>query len=603
MKFKISWAVAANIVITFLLLLLGGVVHNTESSLACPDWPLCYGQFFPKMEGSILIEHGHRLLASTVGFITVIILTLCFKFKMPGRFKILAGVSVFLVILQGILGGITVIYKLPTIVSTFHLGLSLIFFSSLIYLHHELKKFECREKRDEKIQLIPLGLSQFLIFITSSLYAQIVLGAFMRHSGAGAACGLDLKSALWCFDSSLWKNSWWPELITAQIHVLHRYFACILILLAGVLFFKMKKFVLKNPHPQLKFILNLIQFSTLLLVIQALLGIWTVASGIAILPTSLHLIIAAGALGSLVKANFILLDLTQLNTKEQHNLLSDFFNLTKPKLSSLVMATVFVGMVLAPGEGLFFKGLWSFILISMVVMGAGALNCFLEKDLDSQMERTKNRSLPSGRLSPSLALGFGLILVVASIGLLYVTVNSMTALLALLAAGLYVLAYTPLKKYTEHAVFVGAIPGAIPPILGWTAITGKVDVLSGIIYLIMLVWQIPHFFAISLFHSEDYNKAKIFTFPNVKGTKTTNYLILIFTIILVFSTLLPYLLGEAGRSFYLAALVLGFFFILLALRGLFHFKDPDHYRSWARQFFYASIIYLPILLLALIFFK
>lgn len=592
-KIKISWIVLANIILTFSLLMLGALVHNTQSSLACPDWPLCYGQVFPKMEGAILVEHSHRLLATTVGLLTILILILNIKFKSSKKIILFSAISLSLVIMQGVLGGITVIYKLPTIVSTFHLGLSLLYFSTLIYLHHLVRQFET-PKVLEKFNFPLLTLKQLLFFSTLLLYLQILLGAFMRHSGAGVACGLNLDHSVMCFDTVTWKNSWWPENIPAQMHIVHRYFAFLVFL-----FNLFTTIILaKKIKPLRKYMFS----STLFLMTQIALGVWTVASGISVIPTTLHLAGAALSLAMLVKSNIILNELSVLN-KEEHNMLSDIFNLTKPKLTSLVMATVFVGMVLAPGESSFFKSTWAFILILMVVMGAGALNCYIERDIDSKMDRTKNRSLPAGRLSPDAALVFGTLFTVMPIVLIYFQVNPTTAILALAASVLYLFAYTPMKQRSENAVFVGALPGALPPILGFTAITGKVDLLSGAIYLIMLIWQIPHFFAISLFHSEDYGRAKILTFPNVKGSKITDYNILIFTIILMISTFLPYYFGEASKNFYYAALVLGFLFAILALRGVFSFNSDKDHKTWAHQYFYASIIYLPLLLLALIFFK
>ncbi len=573
--------------------MLGGLVHNTQSSLACPDWPLCYGQVFPKMEGGILIEHSHRLLASSVGFFTILILILNIKFKSSKKIILFSAVSLCLVIMQGILGGITVIYKLPTIVSTFHLGLSLIYFSSLIYLHH-LIKFQESHALSHKLDFPVINLRQMLLLSTTMLYLQILLGAFMRHSGDGVACGLGFQHSLLCFDTIKGQNTFWPATLPAQVHLFHRYFACLVFLLnLSVTYFIVKK---------IKVLRIWMIASNFFLMGQIVLGIWTVASGIAVVPTTLHLLGAALSLAMLIKSNIILNDLSQEKDSE-HNLFSDLFSLAKPKLTALVMSTVFIGMILAPNNTSLFKAIWAFLLILMVVMGACVLNCYIERDVDLKMERTKNRSLPAGRLAPDTALFFGLFFTVVPIVLIYLQINTITAVLAFTASLLYLLAYTPMKQRSENAVFVGALPGALPPILGFTAITGKIDLLSGAVYLIMLIWQIPHFFAISLFHSEDYGRAKILTFPNVKGPKFTNYNILLFTVILIFVTFLPYYFGEASRTFYYAALVLGFLFIFLASRGLFSFNSDKDHKTWAHQYFYASIIYLPLLLLALIFFK
>jgi protoheme IX farnesyltransferase len=598
------------VITTFFLIIWGAVVHNTESSLACPDWPLCYNQLFPKMEGSILIEHGHRLLATLVGFLSVLLVFFSAKERKISVnknhvFK-MSCLALFLVIAQGALGGITVIYRLPTIVSTSHLGLSLIFFSTLIYINHKsqpmadrfinLKEETKTAIKDNWKPVIRHG----LLLAMSMLFLQILLGAFMRHAGAGAACGLGMDNALLCRDFETLGLTAWPVIPQSQLHMVHRMYAI-------VVFFVVSLFSIKTSHifksdKKLKFA-SLTPFY--FISFQVLIGILTVALRMAVVPTTLHLAGAVLSLGSLWKLNLYLKDAEEsFFLGNRHSFLSDIIDLTKPRLSLLVMVTVLVGTLIAPEKIYFFKALLAFFLITLVVIGAATLNCYIERDSDALMVRTKERPLPSKRLKPRTALIFGFVLLVFSIPAICLWINLVTGILAFVSAILYLYAYTPLKKKSTTAVYVGAIPGALPPVMGWTAVTGKIDFMAVALFLILFIWQLPHFLAISLYHAEDYNAADIKVYPNLKkGLQITKIGIFVFTLALFFASLLPSFFSQASFIYTRAALVLSGAFLIYAARGFFLRQDLAMHREWARNYFYGSLFYLPLLLAALIFFK
>ena len=194
-------------------------------------------------------------------------------------------------------------------------------------------------------------------------------------------------------------------------------------------------------------------------------------------------------------------------TDKKITMTADLFSLTKPRLSSLVIFTSALGMFLAPGEISFWKALISVAATSGLVGGACVINCWMERDIDGLMERTKNRPLPSGRLNPAIALALGLTLIIVCLFTILFVSNPLTATLGLIATVTYVFLYTPMKKKTSWALFAGAIPGAIPPLMGWTSVTNSIGDLGIVLFAILFVWQLPHFLSISMYHARDYNKA------------------------------------------------------------------------------------------------
>lgn len=599
------------LIITFFLLILGGIVHNTQSSLACPDWPLCYGQIFPKMEGGILIEHSHRLLASFVGLLTIGVVFLASKEKRISEkhhhiFKI-SLLALFFVVAQGLLGGITVIFRLPTIVSTAHLGLSMIFFSTMIYINHKSRTANHNhlvhnlsiEIKDKIQKTWRPFIRHGIVFALVLVYLQILLGAFMRHSGAGASCGLGFSQSFLCLDVQGWIYTLWPSLPEARLHMAHRIFAFIAFFAVLIFCFKASLFF-KNER-KIKY---LAIAPIIVLILQIFLGILTVALNISILPTTLHLALAALSLASLWKLNLILFDLESFFfLGSRHSLLSDLVDLAKPRLALLVMATVLVGALFAPLHVHFFHGLFSFVLIAMVVVGGTTLNCYLERDVDALMTRTKDRPLASKRMKPQLALFLGIILLIISIPMLAYFVNITTSLLAALAAFAYIFAYTPMKLKSELAVYIGAIPGAIPPVLGYTTVMAKVDGMAMTLFFILFIWQLPHFMAISIYLADDYDAASIKVYPNQKGLFLTKMAIFVLTLALFAVSLIPTYVYAASMLYRNVAIVLGILFILFSLRSFFLDSSLAAQKVWAKNYFYGSLFYLPLLLSALIFFK
>lgn len=240
--------------LTFFLILWGGIVHNTESSLACPDWPLCFGRVMPKMEGRVAIEHGHRMLAATVGLLTILLAVRLRK--KPGRRLALA--AVFLVIFQGALGGITVIYRLPSLVSTAHLATSMLFFAVVIRVARKTSPPAPLLSKERVARGRVRSGRGWILATLILVYLQLLLGAFIRHTGAGLACP----------DIPFCHGDPWPSYPSQWFHMLHRWLGLLVFLIALPL-----PFILKKRSALLVPLLVLLQIGLGIASVETLLGL------------------------------------------------------------------------------------------------------------------------------------------------------------------------------------------------------------------------------------------------------------------------------------------------------------------------------------------
>jgi protoheme IX farnesyltransferase len=269
----------------------------------------------------------------------------------------------------------------------------------------------------------------------------------------------------------------------------------------------------------------------------------------------------------------------------------DFVALTKPRITIMVLTTTAGGLFLAPARVSLATLVCTLLGMTLIVGGANALNMYIEREIDGQMTRTKNRPLPAGRLAPRHALVFGVALSLLAIPVLALGVNALTALLAVLSNVIYVLAYTPLKQRSHLALEVGALPGAMPPLLGWTAAMNRVDSAALVLLAILFFWQLPHFHAIALFRREEYARAGLQVLPNVRGDDVTKHAIVRYLAILLAVSLLLFPLGVAHRVYLFTALGLGAVFFGWGCWGLRATSE----RRWARSLFGISILYLVLL--------
>lgn len=270
----------------------------------------------------------------------------------------------------------------------------------------------------------------------------------------------------------------------------------------------------------------------------------------------------------------------------------DYWTLTKPEVNFLVVASAFAGFYVAK-QGHIVPGLLIHTLIGTVLVASGTatLNQFMERGGDAQMRRTSYRPLPSGRMAPWKALTFGLLISVAGALELWLKVNALASALAVSTLLSYLLIYTPLKKKTAWCTFLGAFPGAMPPLIGWAAVRGSLAPQAWLLFAMVFFWQFPHFLAIAWLYREDYRRAGLRMLPrDDDGGRFTGYEIVVLTTALVAITILPVLLRYEGLIYLSGAILGGMFFLKEASRMLTHRSLPT-----ARRLLHVSVLYLPLL--------
>ncbi len=276
--------------------------------------------------------------------------------------------------------------------------------------------------------------------------------------------------------------------------------------------------------------------------------------------------------------------------------LRDLVALVKPNIMVMSLLTLAGGMSLAPGVATAAQWVGALLGTALLVGSANTLNMYLERDVDRLMARTKNRPLPARRLDPQVALVFGVAQALIAVPVLTFVLNPLSGLLGVVALISYVMLYTPLKQTTTLATLVGAVPGAMPALMGWTALTNRIDVAGLAVFGLLFLWQIPHFHAIALFRFKDYRRAGLKTLPEKRGARGTRITMLPYLVAHVALSMLLYPLGVAGLLYLATAMVLGVGYLGYGLLGLRADAGP----RWARTLFFASIVYLPVLFTVLV---
>ncbi|MBO6465340.1 MAG: heme o synthase [Pelagibacteraceae bacterium] len=267
-----------------------------------------------------------------------------------------------------------------------------------------------------------------------------------------------------------------------------------------------------------------------------------------------------------------------------------FYQLMKPRVMSLVIFTCVVGLIIAPTQVGFFDASLSIMAVALGAGAAGALNMWYEADLDALMKRTCLRPIPTGKVTKNQALIFGIVTSFVSVITLYFFSNLLSATMLFFTIFFYTIIYTIwLKPKTSQNIVIGGVAGALPPVIGWTIVTGNITLEPILLFLIIFFWTPSHFWALSLYKTEDYNNAKIPMLPVVAGIKTTKTNIFVYAVILFIVSLSPAFFGYFGLIYLLSSFFLGSYYVYLCYKLL---TDTDNEKKFAKKIFVYSILYL-----------
>jgi len=553
-----AWLTAA---MTLVLLIAGGLVTSTDSGLAVPDWPLSYGELFPPMIGGIFFEHSHRMIAAVVGLLIAVLAGWLWLTEPRRWVRYLGYAALAAVITQAILGGLTVLWVLPVPISVAHACLGQAVFCLVVCLSVATSPAWSRTEQLEVDRKLP-AFRTLCLATTALLFVQLFLGAMLRHSGGGLV----------------------PHLVCASV-------------VAG-----MVGWIVWRGRRGVRRLFRVATGLAALLVVQFALGVFALWQRDNAVITTAHV-----AVGALVLASSCVLtvqafcQLRAAPQKHRYRLstrrFADYFELTKPRLTALALLTTAAGFLIGAVWPLDL-GLLIQTLVGAALVGAGAnaLNQWAERDADALMRRTKSRPLPSGRLKPIEALVFGLVASGCGIAALTLWVNRLTALLALMILVSYVGIYTPLKRKTALCTLAGAIPGAMPPLIGWAAARGALSLEAWVLFAIVFFWQLPHFLAIAWLYRDDYARAGFQMLPvlDPDGTSTARQMVL-YGLALLPTSLLPTMLGVAGPLYFAGALGVGVWFLMTTLLAA---RSRSH--ALANRLFLASVGYLPVVLVLMV---
>lgn len=528
---------------TFLLIVAGATVTSNRAGLSVPDWPETYSQPlwrfpFAKMVGGIFYEHGHRLLASVIGLLTTALALWTFFGQQDRLLRRLGLAALAGVLLQGLLGGLTVKFLLPPQISVAHAALAQAFFCITIAIALATSTRPVSVESGSARGLVLAG--------TIAVYIQLILGASIRHSERGIIahiCGALAVVALTLFIVRQFRQHRGAVLALGSLVVVQAALGLI------TLYIRQPKLAPGQLSP---------------------LQVW--------LPT-VHLATGALILG-------ISFGLTYRLGWNSAVPLRPLLDLTKPRIVVMVLVTTALGYFLGGGSGAL---LLTLLGVGLATGGSAVLNNYLDRDVDAKMVRTRERALPAGLVAPAHALALGVTLVLLGVLALVWAVNLLTGFLVLLAAFLYVLVYTPMKRVSWFNTTVGAIPGAIPPLCGWAAATGRLDLGAWVLFAILFIWQHPHFYAIAWMCRDDYRNAglKMLSVVNPDGTFRQT---LLYSVGLIGISVVPVMTGMAGNVYAVGALLLGVGMLAVAV----HFART-HSLLDARRLLKASVIYLPLL--------
>jgi protoheme IX farnesyltransferase len=580
---RLAWTGAA---LAFGLIVLGGVVRITGSGMGCGDhWPLCDGKWFPPLDLPTMIEISHRWVAGLVSIVVLATTAVAWtKHRTERSLRDPATLASLLLVAQVLLGAVTVKLALPPWVVITHFANAMILLAVLIVT-------ALRATDPGNGAPLPRHRWHRLVLSVAAFgFVVILFGAQVANFGAGLLClGLPL-----CGGALLP-----PASPLASLHWTHRVlaFAFLALLLA------LTALLSGRSDPGSRILRRWVAVVLAIALLQIGVGAVMVLQ---LLPPQLrvaHLLVGTFLWGTLVVLAFYSsrtpVPETTADSERSHRptLLADLITLTKPRIISLLLVTTVAPMFITPA------GLPSVSLVLWVILGgylmaggANAINMWFDRDIDTKMSRTRLRPIPAGRIPATAGLGFGIGLGLLAFAIFWYRVNALSAWLALGGLLFYVFIYTIwLKRSSPQNIVIGGAAGAFPPLVGWVAMTGRLDLAAIYLFAIVFYWTPPHFWALALIKQAEYAKAGVPMLPVVRGEQRTKFEMLAYTLILLPLTLMPAFFGALGVFYGVAAAILGARLLWYCIRLL----RESNATPLAWRMYRYSLLYLALLFVAM----
>ncbi len=572
------------------LIVLGGIVRITGSGMGCGDhWPRCNGEWFPPLDLPTLIEIGHRWAAALVSvFVLVVAVVAWRRHRAEPSLRNPATLALVLLVVQVLLGAVTVKLALPPWVIITHLANAMLLLASLMVV-----ALRAEGPGEHPSRPLDRHAAHTLVLATAGLgFVVILFGAQVANFHAGLLClGFPL-----CNGSVLP-----PATSLASLHWGHRVLAFAFLGLVLAMVARVSR--LHDPAARdLRRAAGTVLAATIAQIAIA------AAMVLHLLPPALralHLLV-----GALVWASLVVLVFRSARTPapdpqavetepvaRRPSLAADLVTLTKPRIISLLLVTTIAPMFITPaGMPTWSQILWVLLGGYLMAGGANTINMWFDRDIDTRMSRTRLRPIPSGRISAGFGLAFGVSLGLAAFAVFWYRVNPLSAWLALGGLLFYVFVYTIwLKRTSPQNIVIGGAAGAFPPLVGWAAMTGRIDLAAVYLFAIIFYWTPPHFWALALIKQADYAKAGIPMLPVVRGVARTKYEMLVYTLLLLPLTVMPTLFGALGLFYAVAAVLLGARLLWYCIRLL----RERSVTPVAWQMYRYSLLYLALLFAAM----
>ncbi|HEV2582209.1 MAG TPA: heme o synthase, partial [Ktedonobacteraceae bacterium] len=544
---------------------------------------------------NVLLEQFHRYAASIVSVLIVATTVLAIIYARKQRQVLIpALIAPAFLVVQIVLGALTVLWKLPPQIITAHLGTALVIFAMVITVAIMAGKAKTSKESPTKTRKF----ARLAITNAILVYGLLLSGSYVTNSNAELAC------PGWPICSN--PPQWAVQLGLADINVFHRLVATFvgLVMLWTIISALRRRKV--APGQALVALCGGVLFLA-----QATVGGLVVLLNGPDFVDALHLALATAVWGTMVALAVLaarqlraspegqeLEEIEAREAQEQKEVgpirqtISGYIDLMKPHVTVLLLGTTVAAMAIAkqglPPLGLVFATLLGG---AMSAGSANCINCYIDRDIDQIMGRTQRRSLPSGRVQPTQALIFGLALGFGSFAILAIFVNMLSALLATSAILFYVFVYTMwLKRSSAQNIVIGGAAGAVPVLVGWAAVTNTITLPAIWLFAIIFYWTPPHFWALSLLIQKDYEKASIPMLPVVMGERETRKQIFLYSLLLLAVTMILFAMQAMGLFYLICALVLGGILVYMAVRLL-----RDATKKWARTLFWYSNCYLALI--------